>query len=157
MTDELLSENDVLKLRQEVKMLKRQLGVQDHTSGHHGDVSELTGAIKSLNSIFSEAAQELKIDTHDAVLVAEKLDKILSRLEKVEIQNEKIAKGIVALADMLEEVKMNQRNQPSRMPQMSSRPVPGIPPPATPQGAKPLPSYNIPEQKQERKGMFNFK
>ena len=86
--------DDVENLRKEVDMLKKQLGDPSESK-------DLVRAIKSLNQIFAEAHEDLKIDTHDAVLVGDKIDRIIGRLEKIEIQNEKIAKGIVAVADMI--------------------------------------------------------
>jgi DNA repair ATPase RecN len=115
--------------------------------------NELAKALNSLTRIFEEASEDLKMDTHDAVLVSEKLEKIQSRLEKVEIQNEKIAKGIVALADMLEE--MNSRV--SRPPQQYSRPMSSAPPSPVSPGSpapRPLPSYNMPKQADEKKKPF---
>ena len=97
------------------------------------------------------------MDSHDAVLVAQKLDSILDRLDKVETQNEKIAKGIVAVADMIDELnpkpKMHmaprqyiQQNLPQQQP---SQPPPSDQP-------QQLPSYNLPPE-EKKKNFLNFK
>ncbi|MFH2021404.1 MAG: hypothetical protein ABIJ34_08390 [archaeon] len=135
------------KLRSEIDRLKKK-------NEPEGSTEDLTRAINSLIKIFAEASEDLKIDTHDAVLVGQKLDGIMDRLEKIEIQNEKIAKGIVAVADMVEEYSAGRVSMPrdarqmkrstSQPSQMNSMP-------------KPLPSYDMPREDEKKKGMFNFK
>ena len=160
MVEGLLKDDEVSQLRKEVRALRSKLG--DSSPGKTEGAQDLTFAIQSLNKIFSEAAEDLKIDTHDAVLVAEKLDKILSRLEKVEIQNEKIAKGIVALADMIEEVKAMRKSTPVQRQPSSGRqsyPQASTPPPASmsmDQNTRPLPTYNMPQEPEKKKNLFNF-
>ena len=148
------SESD--KLRNQIDMLKK--GVS--TSGNNEELAE---SINSLIKLFAEASEDMKMDTHDAVLVSEKLDKIIERLDKIEIQNEKIARGIVALADMVEDLNINDSILPRQPTFRSSKPsiIPSsAQPSAQPKSgeAKPLPTYNLPEEKQEKKKPFlNFK
>ena len=141
--------DDVEDLRKEVDMLKRQLGDPSESK-------DLVLAIKSLNQIFAEAHEDLKIDTHDAVLVGDKLDRIISRLEKVEIQNEKIAKGIVAVADMIEELDISKPILPRE--NIRKTMTKSSPPPRASSKGQPLPSYNLPKQdKMSKKSFLNFK
>ncbi len=141
-----MAELEVDKLRREIDSLKKK--------GSEGNPEELSQAINSLIRIFAEASDDLKMDTHDSVLVGQKLDAIVQRLERIEIQNEKIAKGIVALADMVEELSMSKG-----VPRELSRPVPRAQPSFAPlpsAGPKPLPTYNLPRD--EKKSSFlNFK
>jgi hypothetical protein len=151
------SESD--KLRNQINSLKG-----NNNSANNEDLAR---SINSLIKLFAEASEDMKMDTHDAVLVTQKLDKIIERLEKVEIQNEKIAKGIVALADMVEDLGVSSplpRQMTSSRPSMPSRLPSSVPnassPPPKPDlgGARPLPSYNLPKEKQEKKKPFlNFK
>ncbi len=141
--------DDVENLRKEVDMLKKQLGDPSESK-------DLVRAIKSLNQIFAEAHEDLKIDTHDAVLVGDKIDRIIGRLEKIEIQNEKIAKGIVAVADMIEELDISKPVLPRE--NIRKTMAKASPPPSVRSGTKPLPSYNLPKQEQQpKKGFMNFK
>lgn len=130
----------------ESEKLRKQIDSMKNDYKNEASNEDLARSINSLIKIFAEASEDLKIDTHDAVLVSQKLDKILSRLEKIEIQNEKIAKGIVALADMVEDTE-NQLQSPSRPPE---------PVPRASSEIKPLPSYNMPPE-QKKKSPFNFK
>lgn len=136
-------DDDVFKMKSDLDRIKEKVSNYD----------DLTRSVNSLNRIFEEASAELKLDAHDAVLVSEKLDKILNGLEKIEIQNEKIAKGIVALADMIEDL---NRSRP--LPQ--SRPASGItispPPSPNPPGVKPLPGYNLPKQEEKKRNFLSF-
>ena len=107
-------EKNIQKLEKDLKELKAKymnnkktdsFATEGQDSAHlRQSMMDLSKSINSLLGVFKEAAEDLKLDTHDAVLVSEKLDGIITRLEKVEIQNEKIAKGIVAVADILEEL-----------------------------------------------------
>jgi len=129
--------DDVENLRKEVDMLKKQLGDPSESK-------DLVRAIKSLNQIFAEAHEDLKID------------RIIGRLEKIEIQNEKIAKGIVAVADMIEELDISKPVLPRE--NIRKTMAKASPPPSVRSGTKPLPSYNLPKQEQQpKKGFMNFK
>lgn len=137
-----MSEDDVRRLRKDIDSLKEDMETKD----------SLARSVNSLLKIFEEASHDLKMDTKDAVLVAEKLDNIMRRLERLESHNEKIAKGIVAIADMLEE-----RGFSKPMKLEEKKPIFSIPPHASrPNSPKPLPSYDLP--KEDRKKTFlNFK
>ena len=160
--DSLLPGQEVDKLRREIDMLKRKQGVIDATNETNDKEAmvSLSKSIGSLIRVFKEASEDLKLDTHDAVLVSQKLDKIIERLDKVEVQNEKIAKGIVAIADMVEDV---QAGNAQRKAAPQQRMMPSQPPSPMPQmqgmmqsEPQPLPSYNIPPQ-EEKKRSFSFK
>ncbi len=147
-------------MESESDKLRNQINKLRGNENTPADTEDLARSINSLIKIFAEASEDMKMDTHDAVLVTQKLDKILDRLEKVEIQNEKIAKGIVALADMVEDLdasplprQSSSRSMPSASPAHSPPPSP-LP---NTQGTKPLPTYNLPKEKQEKKSFLNFK
>ncbi len=155
--DDTFLPNKMDKLKEEIEMLKKKPSLERHEiykADESDDTKEvmlsLTKSMNSLIRIFKEASNELKMDSHDAVLVSEKLDKIIDRLDKIETQNEKIAKGIIAVADMIEELK--QRQVPRQMP--SPMPISPQTPPTAPQ-IKPLPSYQMPQE--EKKKGFSFK
>ena len=66
--------------------LRRQINELNKDNERYGSNEDLAKSINSLIKIFAEASDDLKMDTHDAVLVTQKLDKIVERLERIEIQ-----------------------------------------------------------------------
>ncbi|MBT3721456.1 hypothetical protein HN789_02795 [archaeon] len=140
--------------------LRRQINELNKDNERYGSNEDLAKSINSLIKIFAEASDDLKMDTHDAVLVTQKLDKIVERLERIEIQNEKIAKGIVAIADMVEDAE-GINSLPRQSLRSSSKPsIPSSIPPSANQfnGTKPLPTLNMPrEPEQKKKSFLNFK
>jgi chromosome segregation ATPase len=155
MDDTLLPGDEMEKLRREIEILKQRQGISPRDDNdQRASMVALSKSINSLIRVFKEASDEMKMDTHDAVLVTQKLDKIVDRLEKIEIQNEKIAKGIVAIADMVEDLQAAPKQAPS------TRTPPAMPyqqnVSQTPQ-PKPLPTYNVPQGEERKKSFLNFK
>src|SRR3989344_7379116 len=136
-----MPEDDIRRLRKDIDSLKDDMQTRD----------SLARSVNSLLKIFEEASKDLKMDTRDAVLISEKMDNIMRRLERLETHNEKIAKGIVAIADMLEEKGFAKVQKGESKSILAS----ATPPPAM-GSTKELPTYDIP--KDERKKTFlNFK
>jgi len=150
----LLPENELEKMRDEIRLLKRAQGIIDEPKDTHinADVSGLSTSINSLLEIFKEASEDLKMDTHDAVLVAEKLDKIMDRLERIEVQNEKIAKGVVAVADMIENLGSNKssRSNPVPSPHQLAANLPSSVVGGQGMGGRPLPTYDVPKDDKKK-------
>ncbi|MEM4397767.1 MAG: hypothetical protein QW757_04050, partial [Candidatus Woesearchaeota archaeon] len=112
MEDSFLPKESLDSLKKEIDMLRTKPSLtkeEIYKPNEHDDTKEVMLSLsKSMNSlirIFKEASEEMKLDSHDAVLVSDKLDKLIDKLDKIETQNEKIAKGIIAIADMVEEMK----------------------------------------------------
>ncbi|MEM3374659.1 MAG: hypothetical protein QXE31_05575 [Candidatus Woesearchaeota archaeon] len=160
MDDTLLPKDNMEKLKKEIEILKNKPSLDKseiYRANENDDTKEVMLALsKSMNSlirIFREASEEMKHDSHDAVLISDKIDKIIERIEKLETQNEKIAKGIIAIADMIEELRQKQFTQniqrPVPMQPNIQQPLQQMPQP------KPLPSYQMPVE--EKKKGFSFK
>jgi chromosome segregation ATPase len=158
MNDSFLPNEDMDKMRREIDFLKKKQGIVDEPPQNNeirDSMAQLSRSLSSLTRIFKEASEEMKMDTHDAVLVSQKIEKIIERLEKIEAQNEKIAKGIVAVADMIEEIHTDrlpkqtfQSRMPSPIPQQMSQ---------SSFEPKPLPTYNMPPEDEKKKTFLNFK
>ena len=154
--------SEINKIKKDIDMLKKKQGIEEPRENTlQESMSRLARSINALLKVFQEASEELKTDTHDAVLVSEKLDKIIDRLDKVEIQNEKIAKGLVAVADMVEELQSSplQRERmslpkPKPIQPPSSRPGPSMPKPTQPLPQSP---YSMPQPEEKKKNFLNFK
>ncbi|MBW3012976.1 hypothetical protein KY325_00375 [Candidatus Woesearchaeota archaeon] len=98
---EILSRHELKRLRDEVKALK---------DGGKADTSDLLKAIEELNEklqqmieIFDSASQDLREEDTESELVETKIDPILQRISGIEEQNQKIAEGLVAINDIVEE------------------------------------------------------
>jgi hypothetical protein len=157
---DLLPHDEIRRLKQEVDSLKRTGGPAQGNDGLIDSMENMTHSINSLLKIFKEAAEDMKLDEHDSVLLSDKIDPLLIKIDRVLEQNEKIAKGIVAIADMIEDLKNSQGAEPARQtfqrrasygpmqqddtpmppsPEPSSYSSSGYPEPSIPPMPKPLP------------------
>jgi aldehyde:ferredoxin oxidoreductase len=127
-------------------------------------IDDLNNTIKSFMSLFSKAGEELKKEPADD----EKINSLMQKISSLEEQNEKIARGIVAVADMLKEKERRPKYPSSGYNSNNSRPTikPSMPSSQNMQqqqtGApknvqappvKPLPSQ---DKKEERKGFLDM-
>ena len=67
---------------------------------------ELDRLNKSLNvmlEVFKQAAEDLKLEEHDSDTLAKQMGPLSDKIDTLIDQNQKIAKGIVAIADMVKE------------------------------------------------------
>jgi len=123
-------------------------------------IDNLNNSINSLIKLFREATEQLKIEEHDSEVVDKKISPVIQKITTLEEQNEKIARGIVAVADMLKE------KQAPRVPQQPMI-KPAMPPvqQLQPQLMKPEPLFQAPavkplprveEKKEEKKGFLDM-
>ncbi len=128
-------------------------------------IDNLNNSINSLIKLFKEATEELKMEEHDTDLIDKKISPVMKKIITLEEQNEKIARGIVAVADMLKE---RQIKVPEFRPMQPQQPLirPSMPPMQPQPGTmKPAPTFQAPavkplprveEKKEERKGFFDM-
>ena len=131
---EILPHKDIVELREELRRLRakpteRTLQIS---------MVELGGKIDKLIDVFSEALQEIRVE-EGGLTFQEKMKPLLNRMEKILEQNSQIAEGIVALADMVNEVQ-----GVSKKPQMKEEAPPLIEPTGLGLGPQPLRPGGIP-------------
>lgn len=137
---DIIPHEEILRLRKEVNELKK------HPLGSTAAGKDLVSSIKELNqnmtnlfNLFKEAAEEMKLEESEAKVIAEKMSPMMDKFDMLIDQNEKIATGIVAVADMVKEDAMRKpKPMPMRMVSSRDRPVqnrPSMPPP---------PNYRMP-------------
>jgi len=128
-------------------------------------IDSLNNSISTLISLFKNITEELKAGEHGTDFLEEQLSPLIKRLNSLEEQNEKIARGIVAVADLLKErrpryVPMQRPYTHQRTPvQELSQEIPAMPPPqrTMPEPSiRPLPRNEYPQQKEEKKGFFDM-
>lgn len=91
----------------DIEDLKKQL--EAYRSGPSGSarasVDTLNDSIIKLINIFREASESMKFEEEEQDLIEKEIAPMADKVDKVLDQNKKIAEGIVALADMINEVK----------------------------------------------------
>jgi hypothetical protein len=139
---ELMPHAEISRLRKELSELK----------GRNPDAAmqeELNNSIKKLNEhlenmllVFEEAAQEMRMEDRETEVIAAKIDPLMMKMDEIAEQNKKLAKGIVAVADMVKDLKIVR---PAKAPEpIKAAPLPPVmkrpsfPPPEGPAG---MPSF----------------
>lgn len=99
---DLIPHSELKKIKKELKTVK--LDDDDENVGMQRSMSKLSESLNSMLTVFSEAKRELQIEEEEKELLANKIDPILQKLDTLIDQNEKIAEGILSLADMIKKV-----------------------------------------------------
>ena len=139
---EILPHKDILELREELRRLKAKPSERTLQIS----MVELAGKVDKLINIFTEALEEIRVE-EGGLTFQEKMKPVLNRMEKILEQNSQIAEGIVALADMLGEMKVGVPAAPAvpeepelpGLPGAEPMPPPGGLPPMPPGGPPPMP------------------
>ncbi len=174
----IVPEEEVLKLKRDVEQIKKNPFQAYATDDFIESVNNLSKAINSLINLFSAAAEEMKLEERETETIGRKMDPLFAKIDMLVDQNQKIARGIVAVADMLSTGKpawreeqpapvqqqmqprpmmmqgpsgpMAPQRMPSMAPQMGQRPQMG--PPSVP--APPSPGMPMPPMPVKKKGLF---
>ena len=176
---DLLPHEEIKRLKDEIERLRRASSLNSRATSEPliETMDNLTRSINGMLQIFKEAAEDMKLDEHDSVLLSDKIDPMIHKIERILEQNEKIAKGIVAIADMIEDMKaphpiQEQQTEfkpyrpPHNPPQFNppSNPAPpnygpqnNYPQPPSSPPPKPLPTGPTPPEEHEKKKLFNIK
>jgi len=163
----LMSSKEVSELKQDVDYLKKNpLGGTKAGRSLQDSIDKLNDNMNMLIEVFKEAADQLKMEEHEEKHLLKRIEPIEDKLNELSDQNEKIAKGILAVADMVS-AKQQQKPAsgfpsikplPKPMPRPMSRPMPKLPPmgsvPASLGGAPPPLPTMLPPKKEEKKGFF---
>jgi len=116
---ELIPEKEISELKEELKRIK-EFEVQP-TKKLSVNFAELNVKIDRLLAIFEEAFRELKVE-EGGLTFQEKMKPLIERMDKVLEQNSQIAQGMVALNDVVSELK-------ERIEVAGTMPVSNAPPP----------------------------
>ncbi len=128
---ELMPHKDVLELRDELRKLK----MHPNEKTLQLSMVELASKVDKLADIFEEAMHEIRIE-EGGLTFQDKMKPLIDRMEKILEQNSQIAEGVVAIADMVSELKElmggGQKPIPDLGQQQGFAPNPGSPPPMPP-------------------------
>jgi len=166
---EIVPQKDFLQMKRDVDELKTNpLGATQSGKDLKSSIDNLNSTMKEMLDLFSTALETIKIDEHDKRLVEEKITPLVAKIDELSNQNEKIAKALVAIADMVKDMKpvpqsQNMQNpsqnfQPQmdfgQMPPMNNVPQNNMP---LPRGFEPFPGGMNSPQMPEKKKLFGFK
>ena len=144
----LLSSKEVSELKQDVEYLKKNpLGGSKEGRSLLEGIEKLNENIEQLIEIFKEASDMMKAEEREADVILKRIAPIESKLEELSDQNQKIAKGILAVADMVAEKEEMPRPRPQMSQSMMPRPQPMQQPmqrPQMPPMQRPMMQPNMP-------------
>ncbi len=130
----IVSKKEFLTLKRELERIKKN-PLEGSESGEdlQASIDNLNKSLNVMLEVFKQAAEDMKLEEHDTETVGKQLGPINEKIDTLIDQNQKIAKGIVAIADMVRE-KLEEIGDKSehRMPPLSGGPKPAAPRPAAP-------------------------
>jgi len=98
---EIISQREIRKLREQLKGIDSGKAVDVNTL--HRTVSELDEKLGSLLDIFSAAVDDMREEDKESEIIKDKINPIIEKLDQIDDQNKKLAQGMVAVNDLLEE------------------------------------------------------
>ncbi len=156
----LLSSKEVSELKQDVEYLKKNpLGGSKEGKSLLESIEKLNENIEVLIQIFKEASEQVKAEERESDVIVRRIEPMEKKLDELSDQNQKIAKGILAVADMV-----SAKERPQQRPMMQQqrppmpRPMQSSPRPPQMGGMPPqnsLPSLPAPRPP-EKKGLFGL-
>ena len=100
---EIMPYKEIVALKKEVEALKSKSGASSQDLLNSMDT--LTKTMNSMLQLFKSAAEEMRSEGNEKQDFTEKAGPMLERLDALEEQNRTIAEGMVAIADMVKEMK----------------------------------------------------
>ena len=153
MSDEeyaIVSKKEFLALKKELDKLKKDpLGDSEQGENLQGSIDNLSKSLNVMLEVFKQAAQDMSLEDHDNALVGKQMGPLNEKLDTLIEQNQKIAKGIVAVADMvkekLDELKESRPESKPALPPLSGAPKPPMSGPMSPPMGGPMsPPMGVP-------------
>lgn len=147
---ELMPHRTISELKHELEILKKKVGSQEEISSKEvqQSIKKLNDNINKLLLLFQEAAETMEKEEAEPG-VKELIGPLVQRIDRIEDENKKIAEAILAVADMVKDVKEGEKKIEEELPKIEeiqkqapppppSRPAPS-PRPALPPGQQPAP------------------
>lgn len=159
----IVSKKEFEQLKNQLDRLKKNpLGDSQKGQDLQDSIDNLSRSLNSMMSIFKEAADDMKLEGRDQQVIGAKIEPLGGKLDTLIEQNQKIAKGLIAVADMVKEklekieehttsnskpevnddLKLPSMNRPTMPPPPMSAPS-GSPMPPPPSGMSMPPPPNM--------------
>jgi chromosome segregation ATPase len=158
----IVSKKEFLALKKEIEKLKKNpLEGSDSGETLQASIDNLNKSLNVMLEVFKQASEDLKLEEHESETVGKQIAPMQEKLDTLIDQNQKIAKGLVTIADMvkekLEEISEKAAEKPRlpplsggpaprQMPQPSFAPQQSFGPPQAPPG---MPQFGMPEGLEE--------
>jgi hypothetical protein len=122
---EIMPYKEIVELKKQIAELQRRTG---DTSSKEllQSMASLTKSMNNMLNLFSSAAEEMKLEEKTESELSQKVAPLIEKVDNLEKQNKTIAEGLVAVADMMKDIKEGRK--PERKPE--TRPTPKIPEPS---------------------------
>ncbi len=91
---------ELAELRTHAASIEPKTGLPKETST---SIDNLTKSINSMMGLFKKASEEMKLEERDEQLLGKQIKPLMEKIDMLLDQNKKIAKGIVAVADLVKE------------------------------------------------------
>ncbi|MBI5398889.1 hypothetical protein HZB03_05485 [Candidatus Woesearchaeota archaeon] len=120
----IVSKKEFLALKKELERIKKN-PLEGSPVGENlqDSIDNLNTSVNSMLEVFKQASQEMGIEEHDTQLVSKQIGPLQEKIDTLIEQNQKIAKGIVAIADMVREKLDEIEARSSRMEREAGRPA----------------------------------
>ena len=143
---EIIPEKEISNLKKEIQKVKENPFGDNESSGKFlKTVDNLNDSMNNMLNLFKIAADSMQNEEKEEVFLADKIKPISEKVDRLLEQNEKIAKALVAIADMIEEIKTQKKSNPLDDLRSSGPVPPAVPPYQQPFGVRPLyPGSSIP-------------
>ncbi|HZX44170.1 MAG TPA: hypothetical protein VFF28_00650 [Candidatus Nanoarchaeia archaeon] len=115
MTDEgsyeIMPYKEIVELKKQISELQLRAG---DTSSKELllSMAALTKSVNELLKLFSSAAEEMKLEEKTEGELSQKIGPLIEKVSNLEQQNRTIAEGLVAVADMVKQIKGDKRMAP---------------------------------------------
>ncbi|MCX6706959.1 MAG: hypothetical protein NT001_02350 [Candidatus Woesearchaeota archaeon] len=112
---ELVPEKEVEDLKRDIEEIKRNpLGSTASGRDIVKAMKDLTDSVNHLIALFRDAADAMKLEEKESEAIGKKLAPMLDKLNTLIDQNEKIARGIVGVADIVKEDVYKKQSMPDK-------------------------------------------
>lgn len=125
---EIIPEKEISNLKKEIQKVKENPFGDNESSGRfYKTIDNLNDSMSNMLNLFKIAADGMQNEEKEEVFLAEKIKPLSEKIDKLLEQNEKIAKALVAIADMVDEIKTQKKANPLddlRGPMPAPQPMP---------------------------------
>jgi|SRR3989344_159121 len=116
---EIVPYKEIASLKKQIDELKLRTGDPDYKA-LLGSVTSLTKSMEGMLNLFKTAAEEMKLEQKSEAEISTKIGPLTEKVETLMDQNKTIAESMVALADMVKELKDSGiKEEKPRMPEPS--------------------------------------